>query len=270
MTSKRQIISSATNSVVKRLRGLERKKIRMETGCFLAEGARLAEQALLRGWHVETLITGPDEQPAAHIQALIDHVIEKGGQHIQVTARLLGSISRKHNPQAVLSEIRQKPLQLDLLQPDPAGLWMGLYEIRDPGNLGTILRTLDCAGAAGIILIGNCCDPYSPEAVRASMGSVFDVALARTDFTRFDQWRRENGLKLIGASMKGPHSHTETDFITPGLILMGNEQSGLPDEVETACDHLCRIPMRGGADSLNLAQASAVLLYGAWRQRGFA
>lgn len=263
-------ITSASNPLVKQLRSLERKKGRNETGLFLAEGARLIEQALAQGWQVETLIVSNAGVERDHIQRLAARAAAQGARLVQVPDRLAGSIARKDNPQAVIAAIKQRELSLTDLPADHSGLWIGLYECRDPGNLGTILRTADCAGAAGIILIENCCDPYSVEAVRASMGSLFDVQLARASFEAFNTWRRAANLSIVAASVNGDTAHTGVDFERPSLILMGNEQAGLPPQIEAQCDTLCLIPMRGGADSLNLAQATAVMLYEGWRQRGFA
>ena len=170
----------------------------------------------------------------------------------------------------MIAAIRQRDLDLAALPSEHPGLWIGLYECRDPGNLGTILRTADCAGAAGVILIEQCCDPFSVEAVRASMGSLFDVKLARAGFDAFNAWRQSAGLSMVAASVNGSVNHTSVPFERPSVILMGNEQAGLPEQVEAQCDTLCLIPMRGGADSLNLAQATAIMLYEGWRQRGFA
>lgn len=263
-------ITSAGNPLIKQLRSLERKKGRNETGLFLAEGARLIEQALAQDWQIETLITSNSGAERDYVQALAARAAAQDARLIQVPDRLAGSIARKDNPQAVIAAIRQRDLTLEGTPGDGAGLWIGLYECRDPGNLGTILRTADCAGAAGVILIENCCDPFSVEAVRASMGSLFDVRLARADFDTFNAWRRQAGLNMVAASVNGEVSHVEVDFEQPSLILMGNEQAGLPPAIEAACETLCLIPMRGGADSLNLAQATAIMLYEGWRQRGFA
>lgn len=263
-------ITSAGNPLIKQLRSLERKKGRNETGLFLAEGARLIEQALAQGWQIETLVTSNSGAERDYVQALAARAEAQGARLIQVPDRLAGSIARKDNPQAVIAAIKQRELTLEETLDDGAGLWIGLYECRDPGNLGTILRTADCAGAAGVVLIENCCDPFSVEAVRASMGSLFDVRLARADFESFNAWRQKAGLNMVAASVNGETSHVGVDFEQPSLILMGNEQAGLPPAIEAACDTLCLIPMRGGADSLNLAQATAIMLYEGWRQRGFA
>lgn len=263
-------ITSASNPSVKTLRSLERKKGRNETGLFLAEGARLIEQALAQGWQVEQLIVSNSGAERGYVQDLATRAQAQGARLIQVPDRLASSIARKDNPQAVIAAIKQRDLALSDVSENNPGLWIGLYECRDPGNLGTILRTADCAGAAGVILIENCCDPYSVEAVRASMGSLFDVVLARADFAGFNTWRQEAGLNMVAASVNGDIAHTGVDFIQPSLILMGNEQAGLPPAIEAQCETLCLIPMRGGADSLNLAQATAIMLYEGWRQRGFA
>ena len=263
------VISSASNPLIKTLRGLERKKIRNETGLFLAEGVRLITQALQQGWSIDTLAVSDSGRQREKTEALLALAAEQGARLVQIPDRLAGAITRKNNPQAVLAAIKQRPLHLESLDPRSGGLWLGLYEIRDPGNLGTILRTADCAALAGIVMIGTCCDPYSVEAVRASMGSLFDVGVASASYSDFQTWRRTGGLNMVAASLHGTHRHTEIDFRGPSVILMGNEQAGLPPAVEADCDQLCRIPMRGGADSLNLAQASAVMVYEGWRQREF-
>ena len=184
--------------------------------------------------------------------------------------RLAGQIARKDNPQSVIGAFRQQHHSLADLETSASDLWIALYEIRDPGNLGTILRTADCAGIRGVLLLGQCCDPYSLEAVRASMGSVFDIRFANAAFDTFETWRRARGLSVIAASVNGTVRHTASDMTGGTVILMGNEQAGLPAAVEATCDTLCLIPMRGGADSLNLAQATAIMTYEAWRQRDFA
>ena len=270
MTVTPDLITSASNPLIKMLRALERKKTRNETGLFLAEGARLIAQALTQNWDVDTLIVSASGLEADHVNALIQRAAKQGARIVHVPDRLAESIARKDNPQAVIAAIRQRELNLDQIPSDHPGLWIGLYEVRDPGNLGTILRTADCADVAGVIMLEQCCDPYSVEAVRASMGSLFDVRLARSDFATFNTWRKAAGLNMVAASVNGDTPHTGVKFDQPSLILMGNEQSGLPGHVEAECDTLCLIPMRGGADSLNLAQATAIMLYEGWRQRGFA
>ena len=262
-------ISSLTNPRVKALRALERKKMRDETGLFLAEGPRLVQQGLAAGWSLDTLVVATRALERDYVSELVAAAGKSGTDVLAVPDRVIAKIARKDNPNAVLGAFEQKTTPLDTLDAGRADRWIALYEVRDPGNLGTILRTADCAGVGGVILIGTCCDPFSIEAVRASMGSVFDVSMCQADFSAFDAWRQAAGVSLMAASMRGDQRHDLADLSKPTAIIMGNEQSGLPEPVEAACDRLLRIPMRGGADSLNLAQATAILTYEAWRQQGF-
>lgn len=266
-----ELITSPSNPLIKALKSLERKKERAETGLFLAEGARIVSEGLARGWEPETVIIAADMAERPQISDLARGAAKAGARVVMAPERLMTKITQKDNAQSVVAAFRQRHLSVENL-PKPAGtpLYIALYEVRDPGNLGTILRTADCAGVSGVILIGTCCDPYSFEAVRASMGSVFDVPFANASFEAFNAWRKGAGMSLVAASVNGTVRHDGADFTAGSIILMGNEQAGLPEQVEAACDTLSLIPMRGGADSLNLAQASALMIYEAWRQRGYA
>ncbi|MFN4226117.1 MAG: TrmH family RNA methyltransferase [Hyphomonas sp.] len=267
-----ELLTSPSNPLIKALKGLERKKERAETGLFLAEGARIVGEGLARGWQAETVVIAADMAGRLQIAELARQASKAGARVVHASERLMSKITQKDNAQSVVAAFRQRHLPLTelALPKDRAALYIALYEVRDPGNLGTILRTADCAGASGVILLGTCCDPYSFEAVRASMGSIFDVPFSAADFSSFNAWRNSKGLSLIAASVNGTARHDTAAFQRPSVILMGNEQAGLPAEVEAACDQLTLIPMRGGADSLNLAQAAAIMTYEAWRQRGYA
>ena len=267
-----ETLTSPANPLIKTLKSLERKKERQATGLFLAEGARLVEQGLANGWRPDTLVVAAAVADRPHIAALAERAEAAGARVVLVPERLMTRITHKDNAQAVIATFRQRQLDLEALAPRKAGrkgLFVALYEVRDPGNLGTILRTSDCAGADGVILVGTCCDPYSFEAVRASMGSLFDMPFAQADYAAFNTWRRKAGLAAVAASVNGTARHDLVDLQQDTVILMGNEQAGLPPAVEADCDQLVLIPMRGGADSLNLAQATAIMVYEAWRQRDF-
>lgn len=269
MTRHLETISSASNPLIKSLKSLERKKGRAETGLFLAEGARLIGQGLANSWKADSLVVAASMADRPHLAELV-RLAEAAGTRVVLAAdKLMSRITHKDNAQSVIAAFHQRHLTLEALPQDPAGLFVALYEVRDPGNLGTILRTADCAGISGVILVETCCDPYSFEAVRASMGSIFDMPFAAASFDQFNGWRRDLGLTMSAASVNGTARHDHTDFTAGSVIIMGNEQAGLPPAAEAACDTLCLIPMRGGADSLNLAQATAIMTYEAWRQRDF-
>lgn len=251
------------------MKGLERKKVRRDTGLFLAEGMRLVQQGVAAGWSLNALIVSADLKDRQDVRQLAERAQTTGARIISASDRVLSQIARKDNPNMCVGAFEQRHLELADLPTLEAGLWIGLYHVRDPGNLGTILRTADCAGIDGIILIGTCCDPFSLESVRASMGSVFDMRFATAEPDAFNDWCQQTGTQRIAASMNGVQRHSGPDFTGPSIILMGNEQSGLPESMEQTCEHLVRIPMRGGADSLNLAQATAIMTYEAWRQRDY-
>lgn len=259
-------ISSASNPLMKMLKGLHAKKGRAETGLFLAEGARLAVEAADLGVWPEILAYAPAALERPRIEALLRSAEAEGVRVVETSETLLAQISKRDNPQTVIGAYRQSLKSLDELDGDTI---VALDGVRDPGNLGTILRTADSTGAGGVVLLGESCDPFSVEAVRASMGSLFAVKLARASFEELETYKRKRGAQMIGASLKGAHLDAERSMPRRVILLMGNEQSGLPAHMEDACDLLVRLPMRGRADSLNLAVATAVMLYDLWRRRGY-
>lgn len=265
-----EAITSAANPLVKRLRALDTRKGRAETGLFLAEGARLITQGLARGWQASVLALSQGALERPGTTDLIARARSQRARIITLPDRLMESLARKDNPQTAIAAFAQRDLTLADLDPTPDGLWLALWEVRDPGNLGTLIRTADCAGARGLILLGTCCDLYSVESVRATMGSLFDLPVAHADFAAFDTWRRAARLSLTAATVNGTLRHDRVPYGPRAALLMGNEQKGLPPALEAACDQLALIPMRGGADSLNLAQAGAIITYEAWRAQGFA
>lgn len=265
------VITSAANPLVKALKSLDRKKGRKEQNAFLAEGARLIGEALAHGWEPVNIICGPEGRLRDGNAALIDEAMEKGARLTLVNNRLLGTIARKENPQTLLASFRPKYRSLSELSKAKLqqGTYVALYQVRDPGNLGTIIRTSDFSGVKGVILVGDCCDLYSLESVRASMGSLFAVPVYFAEEDEFLGWKATTNLNMIAASMNGTVAHHEAPYGLQPLILMGNEQSGLPAHIENACDILSRIPMREGADSLNLGIATGLMIYAALGARGY-
>lgn len=260
------LIASAANPQIKALKSLHLKKGRAETGLFLAEGARSAIEAADLGVWPEVLAYAPAALARPHVQAFIQNAEARRVRVLETSESVLAQISKRDNPQTVIGAYKQMLTPLTSLAGETI---VALEGIRDPGNLGTILRTADSTGAAGVVLVGECCDPFSVEAVRASMGSLFAMKLARASFEELVQFKSARGAMLMGASLKG--AHLSDDWRAPQrvIILMGNEQSGLDPHMEASCDMLVKLPMRGRADSLNLGVATAVTLYDIWRRRGY-
>ncbi|MFT3726354.1 MAG: RNA methyltransferase [Terricaulis sp.] len=259
-------ITSASNPLIKTLKSLHAKKGRAETGLFLAEGARLAREAADLSVWPHTLLYAPSALERGHVRGLVAEAEQHGVRVIETNESLLAQVSKRDNPQTVIGAYRQRFSTLDEME---GALVVALEGIRDPGNLGTILRTADSVGADGVVLVGESCDPFSVEAVRASMGSIFAVRLARASFDELLRLKQKRGAAMVGASLKGKEFDSDAPIADRVIALMGNEQSGLPPEMEAACDLLVKLPMRGRADSLNLAVATAVMLYDIWRRRGY-
>jgi RNA methyltransferase, TrmH family len=263
-------ITSTANDTVKLLKSLDRKKVRNETGLFLAEGARLAEEALNKGWSPVYALAGVDALARMQTSDLLARMKKAGARVLTASEKVLVTVSRKDNPQTVITAFKQRVSQLSDFASDGTRRWVAMYEVRDPGNLGTVVRTADAAGVDGVILIGQTCDPFSVEAVRATMGSLFAMPIAAVDFDEFNAWRKQIDARMVAASMRGTHAHDKADYGQRSIVLMGNEQSGLPLDIENQCDELVRIPMMGAADSLNLASAASVMIYEVWRGRSYA
>ena len=252
-------ITSLNNPAVKAARALHLRKEREETGLFLAEGLKIITEAVELGRQPRLLLHSAEA--AGH--PLLRNAAAVSRETVEVTPAILAKISRRDNPQTVLGIFEQTFTPLEALTPASASCWVALQAVRDPGNLGTILRTADAAGCGGVILVGDCCDPYSVEAVRATMGSIFAIPIARTSIDGFIAWRRTWPGSVVGTLLTATTDFRTADYHAPALILMGNEQAGLPPELAEVCDTVVKIPMRGRADSLNLAVATGVMIYAA-------
>src|SRR5690625_419899 len=264
-------ISSSANPLIREIRALERKRHRTESGLFIAEGARLALEAEEVGVRPKHLLFSPEAFTRPSIRALVERMDAAGVRCIETTERVLSQITRRDNAQNVIGVYRHLDRPLAELEVRKHGVWVALEQVRDPGNLGTIIRTADAVGAGGVILVVETCDPFSFEAVRASMGSIFAVPLAGCELPELLRWASEGGAQVIGTSLQAQRHH---DRLTPAggrvrVLLMGNEQAGLTSEAVAACDELLRLPMRGRADSLNLAVATGVMLYALWGLDGY-
>jgi len=259
-TAPRQITSLA-NPTVKAARGLYLRKEREESGLFLAEGLKIVAEAFEHGRTPKILMYGPDAADHHLVKTIAAATLKAGGEVLEVSRDILEKVSRRDNPQTVVAVFEQVFASLPALKPDAATCWVALQAVRDPGNLGTIVRTADAAGCGGVILVGDCCDPYSVEAVRATMGSIFAVPLHKATVDEFLAWRANWPGSVVGTLLTATTDHRSTQYRSPTLILMGNEQAGLPPELAAACDVNVKIPMRGRADSLNLSVATGIMIY---------
>lgn len=259
-------ITSLSNPIVKDIKALTQKKNRDQSGQFFAEGLKLIIDALDLGWTIRTLIYAKNNGDNPNIQSAAAKVFAQGGLILEVSEKVLVSITRRDNPQMVAGVIDQRYQDLTAAKVEPDDTWIALDRVRDPGNLGTIIRTADAAGAKGVILVDETTDPFSLETIRATMGSVFAVPIIRATGPELANWAKENHCQLVGTHLKGATDYRLIDYRSrPTVLLMGNEQSGLPDQLANACNALVKIPQAGMADSLNLAIATGIMVFEARR-----
>src|SRR5690349_17250895 len=261
-------ITAFSNSTVKLLRSLRDKKARRSEGLFLAEGLRILTEARDSGLLPEIVAFSAEGAKHPLAAEIIAATEAAGGDAVETTADILSKMSGKDNPQMLLGAYRQPETTLDQLDRSASPLWICAQALRDPGNIGTILRTGDAVGAGGLILIDDCADPFSVEAVRASMGAVFTQDVAVTRWAEFVSWLRGGDGQLVGTSLKATQDYLDAEYEQPCFLLIGNEQQGLPADYEAECDLLVKIPMAGRADSLNAAMAAAVMAFAvkaSWR-----
>lgn len=259
-------ITSLSNPVIKDIRALSMKKHRDEARSFLAEGLKLVIDAIDLGWVIRTLIYAKAQRGKPQVETIAALTVARGGLVLEVSEKVLTAITRRDNPQAVIAVFEQKLTSLEAIALKPDDTWIALDRVRDPGNLGTIIRTADAAGAAGVMLIDDTVDPFSTETVRATMGSIFATPLVRATSRQFLDWSARAGALVVGSHLKGSVDYRTIDYRgRPVVLLMGNEQGGLPDQLARSCSQLARIPQAGRADSLNLAIATGIMLYEARR-----
>ena len=255
-------VTSLANPIIKDIKALSQKKSRDEIRTFLAEGLKLVIDALDRGWAIRTLVYAKAGKGKPLVEKVAARTVAAGGLVLEVSEKVMSSITRRDNPQMVAAVFEQRWTPLRDIQPKGSETWIALDRVRDPGNLGTIIRTADAVGASGVSLVGDCTDPFSMETVRATMGSMFALPLVKTTPADFLKWKKSVDARLVATHLAGAVDYRTIDYRSkPVILMMGNEQSGLPDDLAGAADKLARIPQVGMADSLNLAVATGVMLF---------
>lgn len=259
---KKPLITSPSNSLIKQARALRQKKARVESGLFLVEGIHHVGEAIEAGWDVESVLYTSGVLTSAFAHDLITRL---SFTPQPVTPQVMESLADKENPQGIIAVVHQKKPSISSLQSPK--VCVALVAPQDPGNVGTILRTMDAVGADALFLL----DPlkgtrggvelYHPTVIRSSMGTIFWKPVIQTSFEEFVQWSRAGNYQLIGTSAHGDVDYQTLVPQTPWMLVLGNEQKGLSPEQVNACDVTVSLPMQGRVSSLNLAVAAGVLLY---------
>ncbi len=255
-------ITSFSNPLVKRIKRLRRKKYRLQEEAFFVEGLRVVLTAVELAAPVEIIVYCPELLTSEAARNMLRAQQAAGIKCQAVTAPVFESISGRDNPVGLGAIVRTQWLEPEALSVGPDDIFVALFEIGEPGNLGTIVRTMDAVGAKGLILVGNSVDPYHPSAVKASMGALFSVEIGRvSDAQALFRWARASNVTCVASSAKGETAYIGFKYSLPIMLLLGSEGSGLPSSVREACEATVTIPMAGSASSLNLAVAAGLLLY---------
>ncbi len=262
------IITSLSNPLIKQVRALHQKKGRSESGLFLVEGIHHVGEAVSAGWDVETVLYAPNLLTSEYALDLLGRLSTKAQP---VSSQVMESLADKENPQGILAIVRQRKNTLESFHLHDAAQktaqCVALVSPQDPGNVGTILRTMDAVGADALFLLVSqeemrgSVELYHPTVIRSSMGTLFWKPVIQASFEEFITWARRGKYKLIGTSAHGDVEYQAFAPQMPWILVLGNEQKGLSREQIQACDVTVSLPMRGRVSSLNLAVAAGILLY---------
>jgi len=254
-----EILTSTSNPFIKHVRSLRQKKARAEFGAFLVEGITHVGEVLEAGWDVEAVVYAPDLLTSGFAKDLLERAARLGLRLQPVSVPVIESLADKENPQGILAVAKQKTFSFDDLKPTRRAV--ALVSPQDPGNLGTILRTMDAVGAGALFLLDGGVELFNPTVIRASMGTLFWMPVVQSSFADFLTWARGGRYQLIGTSAKADVDYHTLVPQAPWVLVLGNEQKGLSAEQTAACDVTISLPMRGRVSSLNLSVAAGVLLY---------
>lgn len=256
------MITSFSNPLIKLIKRLRQRKYRQEEGVFFIEGLRVVLTAVEQHAVIETLVYALPLLTSEAGRQAIERLQRQGVDCVEVAPAVFESISERDNPTGLGAIVKMAWHELADLMVGERAIYVAVEDTADPGNLGTILRTMDAAGAAGLIVVGQSTDPFHPTAVKASMGTLFTVPLSRAaDMESLLTWAQENGLQTVATSAKAKQVYWQAAYRFPVLLLMGSEREGLGKGVLEAADLAVTIPMHGSASSLNVAVATSLLLY---------
>jgi RNA methyltransferase, TrmH family len=259
-------ITSKDNSKLKFIRSLRQRTQRQATGLFIVEGIRHVGEAVDAGesgkTEIDSIWFSRELLSSEYALKLVEDQASTGTSCYELPAEVFKSLAEKENPQGILGVVKKVQRDLEEIDPHNAPWLTVLASPQDPGNIGTILRTIDAVGGSGLLLLDNSADPFHPNSVRASMGALFWYPVIHASFEEFAGFATQKGYSVYGTSSQGSRDIREVDvYEMPLALLMGSEREGLSREQASICKELIRLPMVGRASSLNLAVATGIFLY---------
>jgi len=260
-------ITSKDNNVIKQLRLLADPKHRKKEQAFLIEGVKMVEEAL-RDKAGVTLVVAAPSLVQHHGKGVLNLAEDKEKEILWISERLMDLLSESKTPQPAMAVVKMREHTEEELLANPSGLIVVAHQLQDPGNLGTIIRTAEAVGAAGVAVTPNSVDPFNAKAVRASMGSILRMPVVHLgNLSAFIEECKQKGYQTVATTLTGEKAHFDVDLTRPTVVVLGQEGAGLPQNIMAGIDLRVRIPMAETIDSLNVAAAAAIILYEALRQR---
>lgn len=260
-------ITSASNPTIKMIRSLYRRKDRWNHKMFLVEGIKIVEECIDNNYTVEHIVYSDGLFNVQGGEALFNK-IKEDKRLINIPGKLYKDISQMENPQGILAVVRFEINLIENASLKDNPFILLLDRVKDPGNMGTIIRTADAFGIDGIIVTDGCVDIYNSKVVRATMGSIFRVPIYKeSDGVETIKSLKDKGFLIYATSLEESECIQNVDFNKACVLVIGNESRGVCPEMMNLGHKLIRIPMLGGAESLNAAIASSIIMYEAMRQR---
>lgn len=266
-TKRRTPLIERFHPQITRIQRLARREERDRTGLFYIEGMRFVAQAVHHQAQIEHLVVCRELLTHSFAQKLVRDQQRRGTPVVEVSHQVMKSLSQVQDSQGLGAVVHQRWQRLASVRARDKLCWIAVEALRSPGNLGTILRTSDAVGGAGLLLLGSATDPYDPGTVRATMGAMFTQRFVRTSSEEIMAWKRRGQYLLVGTSPNASQDYQDVQYHAPVILLMGEERKGLPAELQALCDLIVSIPMVGESDSLNVAMATGVMLYEVFNQR---
>jgi len=255
---------------IREIAALKERAERDRTGQFQIEGLRFLIQATEQNFPIDSLVYARSELKLPLAIQTARRLIDAGVPALEVTPRVLRELAYREDPQGVIAVTRQRWQPLAMATPSAGLCWLAVDSIQSAGNLGTLLRTLDCVGGAGLILVGDTVDPYDPGCVRATMGAIFNQRMVRATFEELQNWAHRHRAAIVGTSPTAKDDYHSACYRRPTILFIGSERKGLSNDTQSRCDMVVRIPMVGRSDSLNLSVAASIVLYEVFQQHSAA
>ncbi len=260
-------ITSASNPKIKEGLDIKNKRSKYKHAAFIIEGPHLVETALASGNKINTVFFTDSFRAKKDRQRILREIAKKTGEIFEVTEQIMNKLANTETPQGIIATVSYDIKNLEEIRFKSVPLIMAVDRVQEPGNLGTIIRTSDAAGADAVVILKGACNAIMQKTIRATAGSIFNIPIIYTGTDKFIEWLKSNGIILIATALDSDKSIFDSDLKKPIAFVFGNEAHGVSNEIKRKADLILKIPIYGKAESLNVSASAAVCLYEAVRQR---